>query len=70
MEEYIWRRQNTVAQFIATQSLLDLCGETERTPGSRVGMQWRKQEEVDLTGARDTDAAEAKADADADGIEK
>ena len=68
MEEYIWRRQNTVAQFIATQSLLDLCGEIERTPGARVGMQWRKQEEIDLTGARDTDAAEAKADA--DGIEK
>ena len=25
MEEYVRRRQNTVAQYIATQSLLDLC---------------------------------------------
>ena len=25
MEEYIWQRQNTVTQYIATQSLIDLC---------------------------------------------
>ena len=25
MEEYIWRRYNTVAQYIVTKSLLDLC---------------------------------------------
>ena len=30
--EYIWRRHNMVAQFIATRSILDLCEETERTP--------------------------------------
>ena len=25
MEEYVWQCQNTVAQYIATKSLLDLC---------------------------------------------
>ena len=38
MEEYVRRRQNTVAQYIATQSLLDLCEGSERDPGARVGM--------------------------------
>ena len=34
----IWRRQNAVPQYIATQLLLDLCKGTERTPGAWVGM--------------------------------
>ena len=38
MEEYIRRRQNTFAQYIATRSLLDLCEGSERAPGVRVGM--------------------------------
>ena len=33
MEEYIRRRQDTVTQYIATQSLLDLCEGSERAPG-------------------------------------
>ena len=40
MEEYVRWRQNTVAQYIATQSLLDLCEGSERAPGARVGMWW------------------------------
>ena len=40
MEEYIWKIQNMIAQYIVTQSLLDLCEAMERTPGVRVGMQW------------------------------
>ena len=51
MEEYIWRRQNTITQFIATQSLLDLCEETQSTPGARVGMPWWEQAGLDLEGA-------------------
>ena len=39
-EEYIWQRQNMVAQYIATRSLLDLCEGSERSPGVRVGMPW------------------------------
>ena len=38
MEEYFRRGQNTVAQYISTQSLLDLCEGSERSPGSQVGM--------------------------------
>ena len=40
MEDYIRRRQNTAAQYIATRSLLDLCEGLERAPGARVEMQW------------------------------
>ena len=34
VEEYIMRCQSTVAQYIATRSLLDLCEELERAPGA------------------------------------
>ena len=40
MEEYVRRRQNTVAQYIATRSLLVLCEGLERDPGVQVGMRW------------------------------
>ena len=33
VEEYIRCCQNMVAHYIATRSLLDLCGELERAPG-------------------------------------
>ena len=51
MEEYIRRIQNTVAQYITTRSLLDLCEGLERDPGERFDMRWWKQEGVDLAGA-------------------
>ena len=35
IEEYITWRQKTVAQYIATQSLLDLCMGSERAPGEQ-----------------------------------
>ena len=66
MEEYSWRRQNTVTQFIDTQSLLDLCEETERTPGARVGVWWWEQAGFDLAGARET--TESAEEADGDGM--
>ena len=34
------RRQNTVAQFIATRPILDLCKKSTRQPGARVPRQW------------------------------
>ena len=43
MEEvdmYILCRQNNVSQYIATQTILELCLETERRPGMRVSMRW------------------------------
>ena len=39
MEEYVRRRHNTVVQYIATRSLLDLCDGLERDPGERVEIQ-------------------------------
>ena len=59
MEEYIRRRHNMSAQYIATQSLLDLCEGSERAPGARVGMWWWEQAGIDLAGAQEAAAAEA-----------
>ena len=61
METYIWQRQNTAAQYIATQSLLDLCDATERKQGSWVWICWWEQSGIDLAGAREM-AASAEAD--------
>ena len=36
----ILRRQNTVAQFIVTWPILDLCVKAYRRPGTRVSRQW------------------------------
>ena len=52
MEEYIRRRKNTFAQYITTQSLLDLCEGSERALGVRVGMWWWEQVVIGLAGAR------------------
>ena len=40
MEEYVSQSQNTVAQYIATQSLLEMCEGSERSHGARVGIRW------------------------------
>ena len=63
-EEYIWKSQNTVAQYISIQFLLDLCEVTERTPGAQVGMRWWEQVEIDLVGERETSVATVEADKD------
>ena len=41
---YITRRQNTVAQYIATQPILDLCERSARRPGARVSWRWWEQD--------------------------
>ena len=56
MEKYIRQRHNTVAQYIATRSLLDLCEETDNNTGEQVGMWWWEQVGIDLAGARETEA--------------
>ena len=49
---YINRRQNTVAQYIDTQPLLDLCeGETHRE-GARVTLRWWAQSGIDWEKAK------------------
>ena len=57
MDEYVRRRQNTVSQYIGTRSLLDLCQESERSPGMRVGMRWWEQAGINLSGVREAAAA-------------
>ena len=49
----ILRRQNTVAQFIATRPILDLCKKAKRQPGARVPMRWWEQTDIDWKGARE-----------------
>ena len=60
MEAYARKLQNTIVQYIARRSLLDLCEGSERAPGARVGMQWREQAGIDLAGAREAVAAVAE----------
>ena len=56
----ILRRQNTVAQFIATQPIMDLCEKANRRPGARVSRRWWEQTGIDWNGARErAEAAEA-----------
>ena len=57
VEYYIRRRHNTVAQYIATQLLLDLCEGSERAPGAQVGMWWWELAEINLVGAREAATA-------------
>ena len=53
MEEYVRRRQNTVTQYIATRSLLDLCEGSKRDPGAQFRMWLWEQSVIDLAGARE-----------------
>ena len=47
--EYLRQHQITVAQYISTRLLLDLCEGSERDPGVRVGMWWCEQEGIYLS---------------------
>ena len=60
MKEYIRRRQDTVAQYIDTRSLLDLCEGSERAKGEQVGMWWWEQVVINLEGAKEAAAATAE----------
>ena len=61
MEQYIMQWQNTVAQYIATRSLLYMCEGSERTLGARVGMRWWEQADTNMERAREAAVAEAEA---------
>ena len=52
MEAYVLKRQNTVAQYIVTQPILDLFEETVRMPGMWVAKNWWEQEVLDLAVSR------------------
>ena len=55
----IIRRQNTVAQFIATRPILDLCEHATRRPGARVSRRWWEKTGIDLKGAREREESAA-----------
>ena len=54
----ILRRQNTVAQFIATRPILGLCEVAERRQGTRVPRIWWEQTGIDWKLAREKAAAQ------------
>ena len=49
----ILRRQNRVAQFIATRPILELCEKAARRPGARLARRWWEQTGIDWKGARE-----------------
>ena len=49
----VLRRQNTVAQFIATRPILGLCEVAERRRGTRVPQRWWEQPGIDWKLARE-----------------
>ena len=48
----IANRQNTVAQYIATRPLLDLCEGSRAREGARVPMRWWNQTDIDWETAK------------------
>ena len=48
----ITRRQNTVAQYIATRPILDLCERSAWRKGARVSRRWWEQDGLELEGAK------------------
>ena len=65
VRKYITRRQNIVAQYIATQPILDLCERSARQPGVRVSWWWWEQAGIYLEGKEER-AAEAATDLESD----
>ena len=62
METYIWKRKNTVAQYIMTRPILELCKGTERKQGAWVGMRCWEWAGLDLEGAMEMAAAAEEED--------
>ena len=62
VDTYVSHRHKTVAQYIATRPIMDLCLAAKRSPGTRVKMHWWEHEGLDLEGmltaAREEEQAE------------
>ena len=54
VDTYVSRLQNTVAKYIATRPIMDLCLAAKQRLGPRVATQWWEQEGLDLDGIRTT----------------
>ena len=57
MGSYFLKRQDTVVQYIAARTILDLCEKTLQRPGYWIARIWWDQEGLDLSGAREMVAA-------------
>ena len=57
--KYVTERQNTVAQYISMQTILDLCERSARRPGARVSWRRWEQEGLYLEGAKKRAAEES-----------
>ena len=57
--KYITRRQNMIAQYIATRPFLDLCDNYSRKTGERVSQRWWEKAGLYLVGAKKRAAAAA-----------
>ena len=53
------KRKNTVAQYIATRPIMDLCEETVRRSGTWVARIWWDKEGLDLEDEKEAAAVEA-----------
>ena len=71
METYVLCCQKTVAQYIATRPIVDLCLVAKLSPGPRVTMRWLEQESLDLEGIRAAaqEAERMEGEEDTDGTE-
>ena len=56
---YVKRRQNTVAEYIATRPILDLCERSAWRQGGWVSWQWWEQDGLDLEGTKKRAAYES-----------
>ena len=59
---YVTRRQNTVAQYVATQPIMDLFERAARRPGARVSLRWWEKDGLYLEGGKKRAAAEFDGD--------
>ena len=54
VDTYVSRHQNTVAKFIATRPIMDLCLAAARSMGSMVSNKWWNQDGLESEGMRTT----------------
>ena len=52
IRKLVTRKKNTVAQYIATRPILDLCERATWRPEAMVSRQWWEQDGIDLEGAK------------------
>ena len=66
-KEYVLRRHNMVAHYIATRPIIDFCEEAVWRPGTWVGKIWWEQEGLDLEGEWEAEEADEEETEEADG---